>query len=170
MTGVQTCALPISIGAICFVDKSTKLVFSTFDNQIKVVDVNSGRLHHYFNNVGYPNRIVSRGDGHVVVAGTVGYLKNKGWQRISFSANSGRPKAIVFSPDNKYVVTAGEDKLVQIWDGKSFKLLKTLKAHTEYGNALAFSPDSKQLIAGGGKLITIWDFWKINKMISGGGK
>ncbi len=38
--------------------------------------------------------------------------------------------AMCFTPDNKYLITGGEDKLIKIWEIKSGLLLKTLYGHT----------------------------------------
>ena len=50
--------------------------------------------------------------------------------------------------DNKTLASGGEDKIVRLWDAKTFTLLKTLKGHTGRVNALAFSPDGKTLASG----------------------
>ncbi len=52
---------------------------------------------------------------------------------------------VVFSPDNRLIATAGDDKSVKIWN-RAGQLLYTLKGHRDRINSITFSPDG-QLIA-----------------------
>ncbi|MFF2205744.1 trypsin-like peptidase domain-containing protein [Streptomyces sp. NPDC058145] len=49
-------------------------------------------------------------------------------------------RAVVFSPDGKRLVTAGEDGTARLWDTATGRPLHTL-THTDWVNATAFSPD-----------------------------
>ena len=58
---------------------------------------------------------------------------------------------VAFSPDGQRLGTAGYDRLIQLWDAKTGKLLNTLKGHNGAVYGIAFSPDGKILAAGGMK-------------------
>ncbi len=67
--------------------------------------------------------------------------------------------AIVFSPNEKTIVTAGDDGRIRIWDIGSGKLQSTLAGPTQASNCLAFSPDGKTLASGGPEqAVQLWDF------------
>jgi WD40 repeat protein len=70
--------------------------------------------------------------------------------------------AAAFSPDGSRLVSAGEDRIVRIWDTQSGELERKLYGHSDQIFAAVFHPDGKRLATAGRDLdIHIWD------MISG---
>jgi len=57
--------------------------------------------------------------------------------------------AVTFSPDGKYLASAGADSKVQVWKTQNFEQLKTLSGHTKPVTSLSFSPDGKYIASGG---------------------
>lgn len=57
--------------------------------------------------------------------------------------------AVAFSPDGKYLASAGADSKVQVWKTQNFEQLKTLSGHTKPVTSLSFSPDGKYIASGG---------------------
>jgi WD40 repeat protein len=65
--------------------------------------------------------------------------------------------ALSISPNSKLIASGSKDEF-QLWDAESGKLLKTLKRHKHYVNALNFSPDSNLIVSGGwDEKVRVWD-------------
>ena len=55
---------------------------------------------------------------------------------------------LAFSPDGSILASAGEDKIICLWDVRTGMLLKTLSGHKSLINKVVFSPDGKYLLSG----------------------
>ena len=65
---------------------------------------------------------------------------------------------VAFSPDGQRLATAGYDRLIQLWDAKTGKVLNKLNGHNGAVFSIAFSPDGKVLAsAGGDSLVKLWN-------------
>ncbi len=80
-------------------------------------------------------------------------------------------RAVVFTPDGKQLISAGDDKTIRVWDVASGQTVRILRGEIGEGGAgkiaaLAISPDGKWLAAGGqmrdsidgGHPIRLYDF------------
>jgi WD40 repeat protein len=66
--------------------------------------------------------------------------------------------AVAFSPDGKWLATAGRDRSVKIWDMGNGHELLAYPGHDHYVRAVAFSPDGKWIAsAGGDKDVRLWE-------------
>ncbi len=66
--------------------------------------------------------------------------------------------AMALSPNEKYLLTGGGDRLLKIWDIKTGKELKTIKGHEREIEAVNFSSDGKYFISASddNRVIKIW--------------
>jgi WD40 repeat protein len=61
---------------------------------------------------------------------------------------------LTFTPDGRYLVTAGDDKVVRVWDWHTGQTVRIIRGQAGYGRdgaigAIAISPDGKWLAVGG---------------------
>jgi len=67
-------------------------------------------------------------------------------------------RSVCFSPDGKYIASAGEDKTIKLWEFSTGRELKTFNGHQSYVNQVMFSADGKRLIsASRDRHIYFWD-------------
>lgn len=66
---------------------------------------------------------------------------------------------LAISSDGQYLVSAGEDRRILIWDLSAGSMIKELRGHTDTVYSLAFSADGTLLVSGGlDSSVRIWDF------------
>ena len=63
-------------------------------------------------------------------------------------------RGLVFTPDGRYVVSAGEDKVIRVWDRRTGTTVRSIRGQTTEGQdgkvfAIALSPDGRWLAVGG---------------------
>jgi WD40 repeat protein len=73
--------------------------------------------------------------------------------------------AVKFSPDGKYVATAGTDGTVFFWNVRTKKLVRKWKAHDREVWDVAFMPDGRGLVTGSGD--ETLNYWDLDQAVSG---
>ncbi len=70
----------------------------------------------------------------------------------------GPVQSVAVSPEGRYVLSAGEDGTIRVWDVYSGTELQCLRGHAQRVNALSVSADGRYLLAGdAGGSLALWD-------------
>ena len=64
------------------------------------------------------------------------------------NADQDNVRALVVTPDGKYLISAGDDAIIKVWNTANGKPITRLEGHTECIFSLAISPDGKHLVSG----------------------
>ncbi|MCD2344881.1 pentapeptide repeat-containing protein, partial [Ideonella azotifigens] len=66
--------------------------------------------------------------------------------------------AVTFSPDGRWLASAGGDRSVRLWDAASGEALRVLQGHESLVLSVAFSPDGRWLASAGcDRGVRLWD-------------
>lgn len=85
-------------------------------------------------------------------------------EKILRDGHTAAVRRAVFSPDGRFLVSAGEDKQVIVWDFERRERLATFNDHTDWIAAVAFSPDGKRFAtAGYDRTVIVWDALNLRK-------
>ncbi|EIW76308.1 WD40 repeat-like protein, partial [Coniophora puteana RWD-64-598 SS2] len=84
---------------------------------------------------------------------------------LPFSGHAGRIRAIEYSPDNRFLATAGEDATVRLWNPDTGKLIRfgdvlhgPLLGHVDVISSTCFSWDGQLVLDGShAKTLCVWD-------------
>ncbi len=80
------------------------------------------------------------------------------FQTIIYKGHTNIVDSVTWSPDGKYIASAGNDKSVHIWEALTAKTLQLYTGHTQYVNSATWSPDGKYIASAGvDKTVQIWE-------------
>lgn len=142
------------------------------DATIRLWDFSSGKeVHKFIGHEGPVYNLAIMQDGKHLVSVADKDLAVKIWNIenhelvSSLAPNSAHVSAVAVSPDQRFIVTGGDDGLARIWDIDRGVLLRSLEH--EYGiYSMTISPDGRHLLCGSKRkpgerypgVVWIWDF------------
>lgn len=88
---------------------------------------------------------------------TIRTFDSAGKQTLNFLAHEGRVAALIYFPDGRRIISAG-DKTVKFWNSDDGSLENSLDAHDKEVLCIALSPDGRILASGGAdNLVKLWN-------------
>lgn len=77
--------------------------------------------------------------------------------KINLRGHEQRVNEIAVTSDDKFIVTSGEDSLINIWNSTNLDCLHTLKMADRGPSCLILTPDEKHVIASAKSAVGVWD-------------
>jgi WD40 repeat protein/serine/threonine protein kinase len=75
---------------------------------------------------------------------------------------------LAFSADGTRAASVAQDGTVALWDASSFQLIVSFKGHMQAAHGVAFSPEGRRLVTGGGgrEAVKLWDMATYRDLIT----
>ena len=87
----------------------------------------------------------------------IGYANRSQIHQVQEFQQQGPVYVLAFTPDDRGLVSGGDDKIVHVWDVEKGAELASLKGHTGSIKDVSFSSDGKQMASISRSEIMIWD-------------
>jgi WD40 repeat protein len=92
------------------------------------------------------------------------------WELVGRDGSAGyghtaEVKAVAVSPDGKLLATGSADRTIRLWDLATGAEKGLLTGHANAITALAFTPDSKQLVSADEKTLHVWDVAQAKEVV-----
>ncbi|HEY9644193.1 MAG TPA: protein kinase, partial [Coleofasciculaceae cyanobacterium] len=68
-------------------------------------------------------------------------------RRLRSNAHQGAVRSVVFSPDNRYILSGGDDNIIKLWEMKTGKCLRTFQGHWGPVVSVLFTPDRDHILS-----------------------
>ena len=161
-----------TVWSLAITQDGSTIISGGQDATIRLWDLASGKeLHKFAGHDGPVYGLILMPDGNRLVSIADKDLAVKIWDlaprllKTSLAPNSAHINAVAVSPDQRFIVTGGDDGIARFWDVDRGIMLRYL-THSQGIYSIIISPDGRHLLCGSKKapatdtpgVIWVWDF------------
>ena len=153
-----------NVWSVAFRPNGAMLASASWDQTVRLWDVNTGRLLHILS--GHTDAVHSvafSSDGNTLVSGSWdGTIRlwnpNNGKLKRTLTGHAAGVGSVVFSPDGQTLASGSADQTIRLWNTKTWQLERTFTGHTHVVDAVVFSPEGDMLASGSrDQTIRLWN-------------
>ena len=155
-----------SVGALAVTPDGSRVISGSFDNTLKIWDLENGRIIRTFTNTSLYNSFTTVAvtpDGSRAISGsrdgTLILWDLDGSQELRrFAGHSDEIRAVIVSPDGHWAVSGSVDATLKVWDLESGRELATLSGHAGAVTSVVVTMDGRRVISGSlDETLKVWD-------------
>ncbi|MBW4516296.1 MAG: protein kinase [Timaviella obliquedivisa GSE-PSE-MK23-08B] len=147
------------ISTVLFHPDRQHILSASDDQTIKVWEIATGQAKQTFEGHHDLTSMACSPDGLSVLAGdnpiklwnmTTGHMTR------TFEGHQGAVRAVAFSPDGRFFLSAGDDQLLKLWEVKTGRCLRTFEGHESVIRAIVLSSDGQHVLSADASTLNWW--------------
>lgn len=152
------------VDSIAFSPDGRQMASAYWDNIVKLWNVATGECQGTLK--GHNESVKSLAfspNGHLIASASedstikLWSIATGQYQRTIEEEDNDSVKLLAFSPNKRQLISSSSENTIRLWDVATGECQQTLKGHSRSIDAIAFSPDGRQLALSSRDAVTLWD-------------